>query len=171
MQESGPSQHAFTPSEGTQSLAPISVTRSVRPRPSSRAVAAQPKSIGFLGISFVIVSFGIAIGASTVGMHELLDQRSARAAAAAAAHSPAPAPAATSLPDAAGTAAADADAVADAGAAPGTAAATAADAAGSGMAKGRFHPRRVGAPHRPGEGSAKHPSPVPPPNPYNNALE
>lgn len=156
MQE-GPRQHAFTPGEGTQSLAPISVTRSERPRPSLREVAAPPKSIGFVGISFVIVSFGIAIGAATVGMHELLDQRSARAAAAAA-H--APAPAATSLPEAAGTAATDADA----GAAAGTAAATPADPAGPSKPKGRFHPRRVGAPHH-------HPSPVPPPNPYDDALE
>lgn len=160
MQERGPTYHASTPSEGTRSIAPV--TRSTRP--SARAAAAQPKSIGFFGVSFVIVSFGIAIGAATVGMHELLDQRSARAAAAG---SHAPAAAATSLPGAAGSSAADADG----GVAPGTAAATPADPTGTGKAKGRFHPRRIGPAHRPGEGSSKHPGPVPPPNPYDDALE
>lgn len=153
MHERGFTYRVCTPSEGTKSIAPVS--RSARPPAPSAGRARVAKPLGFFGISFVIVSFGIAIGAATIGMQELLDRRHVKAASAA--PSPAP-PAAHPLPapDPAAVTPAAADSATSA-----TPAKSGAAPASSATTRRRFHSRRIGPPRPPGHGS-----PEPPPNPY-----
>lgn len=161
MHETGFTYRVYTPSEGSESSKSIApVSRSARPGPTKGAREAKP--LGFFGVSFVIVSFGIAIGAATIGMQELLDRRHVKGAtAASAAPSPAPPaahplPAPDHAPDPAAVIPAAADSATTAtptksGAAPASSAAT----------RRRFHSRRIGPPRPPGHGSLE-----PPPNPY-----